>query len=227
MNLFCLATADDVLRRAAWTTRSGDFHRSLVRLVGCLVLFGLIYGAVMGTFRGLAGQSQWLVQIVYSAVKVPLLLLASFSISLPSFFVLSTLLGLRKDFGQSLRAVVATQAGLAVVLASLAPLTMLWYASSADYQSALLFNGLMFALASVAAQWLLRTYYRPLVARSPRHRWLLWGWLLVYAFVAIQMAWLLRPFIGAPTIEVQFLRPEAWDNAYVVVTRLVWRALGG
>jgi hypothetical protein len=181
----------------------------------------------MGSFRALAGQTQWPLQIVYSAVKVPLLLLATFLISLPSYFVLSTLLGLRRDFGQSLRAVVATQAGLAVILASLAPFTMLWYASSDDHRQALLFNGAMFAIASFSAQWLLRVYYRPLVARNPRHRWLLWGWLLVYAFIAVQMAWLLRPFIGAPDLDVQFLRPEAWDNAYVVVARLVWRALGG
>jgi len=140
--------------------------------------------------------------------------------------VLNTLFGLRRDFGQALRAVVATQAGMAVILASLAPLTMLWYTSSADYSRALLFNGAIFAVASFSAQWLLREYYRPLVARNRRHRWLLWGWMFVYAAVAIQMAWLLRPFIGAPGVEVRFLRREAWDNAYEVVLQLIVHALG-
>ncbi len=219
-----MTTADDVLRRAAWTTLPAS-RRGLAHLVGCLLLFSLFYGATMGTFRVLSGQPQWLLQIAYSALKVPLLLLATFAISLPSFFVLNTLLGLRRDFEQALRAVVATQAGLAVILASLAPLTMLWYASSAVYSQALLFNGAMFALASVSAQWLLRQYYRPLVARNRRHRWILWGWLVVYTLVAIQMAWLLRPFIGAPTMEVEFLRPEAWDNAYVKVLELIGRML--
>ncbi len=220
-----LTTADDVLRRAAWTTRPAS-RRGLAHLVGCLLLFSLFYGAAMGTFRVLSGQPQWLLQITYSALKVPLLLLATFAISLPSFFVLNTLLGLRRDFGQALRAVVATQAGLAVILASLAPFTMIWYASSAVYSQALLFNGAMFAVASISAQWLLRQYYRPLVARNRRHRWILWGWLVVYTLVAIQMAWLLRPFIGAPTMEVSFLRPEAWDNAYVKVLELIGRMFG-
>jgi hypothetical protein len=37
------------------------------------------------------------VQLVYSCVKVPVLLLVSFAISLPSYFVLNSLCGLRKD----------------------------------------------------------------------------------------------------------------------------------
>ena len=59
-----------------------------------------------------------------------------------------------------------------------------------------------------------------------RHRWILWGWLAVYTLVAIQMAWLLRPFVVARTTSVVFLRPEAWDNAYVFVLRLIGRAIG-
>jgi hypothetical protein len=220
-----LTTADDVLRRAVVTTLPTGRH-GLLRLFGCLLAFALLYGATMGTFRGLTGQSQWLLQIAYSAVKVPLLLLATFAISLPSFFVLNTLFGLRRDFAQALRAVIATQAGLAVILASFAPFTVLWYASSAVYSEALLFNGAMFAAASFSAQWLLRQYYRPLIARNRRHRWILWGWLCVYTLVAIQMAWLLRPFIGAPNMEVAFLRPEAWDNAYVRVLQLIAREIG-
>ena len=63
--------------------------------------------------------------------------------------MLNTLFGLRRDFPQALRALIAAQAGLAIVLASLAPFTLLWYASSADYYAALRFNGLMFAVASL------------------------------------------------------------------------------
>ena len=217
--------ADDVLRRAEWTTRAGNSARALMRLLTCLVCFSLCYGAVMGSYRGLAGQPQWQWQIFYSGVKVPMLLSISFCLSLPSFFVFSTLLGLRRDFAQAVRSLVASQTGLAIALTAMAPLTLLWYASSDDYRGALLFNGVVFAAASLAAQFLLRSYYRPLVARNPRHRILLVCWGAVYVLVAIQLAWLLRPYIGSQGNEVQFLRPEAWDNAYVVVLRLIWRAL--
>ena len=83
------------------------------------------------------------------------------------------------------------------------------------------FNLLMCAVASVGAQGLLRDYYRPLIRRNRRHRWMLWTWLVIYAFVGVQMAWILRPFVGDPNMEVQFFRPEAWGNAYVVVADLI------
>jgi hypothetical protein len=220
-----IASADDVLRQAPWVSRQFDSGKAIPRLIGSLLLFGLVYGAVMGSFRALVAQPQWFTQICYSSVKVPLLLMATFVISLPSFYVLNSLLGLRQDFGSALRALVAAQAGLAIVLCSFAPLTLVWYATSAEYDQALLFNGAMFAVASFAAQWLVRGYYRPLVAQNRRHGQLLWCWLLVYTAVAIQMAWVLRPFIGSPDRPVQFLRENAWDNAYEYVAQLVWQAL--
>ena len=220
-----LLRADDVLRRRRWTTRSDQPWMAIGWLVAYIMLFGAIYGGVMGTFGALAGQERWLLQVAYSAMKVPLLLLATFLVSLPSFFVFNTLLGLRRHFLQAVRSLVAAQAGLAIVLASIAPFTVLWYVSSDDYSEAVLFNALMFATASLTAQWLLRGYYRPLVAGSAKHRWLLWTWIFVYAFIGIQMGWIMRPFVGSPGEDVQFFREDAWDNAYVRVARLIWAAV--
>ena len=65
-----------------------------------VLVCGLTYGAVMGSFGGRPAQA------AISAVKVPLLLAATTALSLPSFFVLNTLLGVRRDFGVVLRALV-------------------------------------------------------------------------------------------------------------------------
>jgi di/tricarboxylate transporter len=83
----------------------------------------------------------------------------------------------------------------------------------------------MFAVASFAGQGLLRRHYRPLIERSPKHRWMLWTWLVLYVFVGIQMAWIFRPFVGAPDAPIQFFRPENWGNAYVVVAQLIYNAV--
>ena len=181
----------------------------------------MIYGAAMGSFGGVTGDRVW--QVVISAVKVPLLLLVTFAISLPSFFVVNTILGVRSDFPSVLRPLASSQAGLTIVLAALAPYTLLWYASFGNYTWALLFNGLMFAVATFAAQFLLRRWYRPLIARNTRHRWLLRIWLILYSFVAIQLAWVLRPFVGSPDMPVQFFREESWGNAYVFLARMIWQ----
>ena len=218
-----LRRADDVLRRHSWVTRAeGTSIASLAALIG---VFGVLYGAVMGSYGATLGPE--VLQMLYSALKVPLLLLATFSLSLPSFFVANSLLGLRKDFGESIRALLATQAGLAIILASLSPLTLFWYASVGRYPAAVAFNAVMFGIASVSAQWILRGYYRTLIRRDTRHRWMMWVWIVVYTFIGIQMGWLLRPFIGDPASPVQFFRAESWGNAYVIVFKLFWRLLSG
>ena len=212
--------ANRLLRGESLEAPSGKELRALASIV---LLCGVGYGMVMRTFGGVSGQRLW--QVFYSGAKVPLLLLVTFFISLPSFFVLNTLLGVREDFPRALAALAATQAGLTVILLSLAPYTALWYASSANYPAAILFNGAMFAVASLAAQGLLRHHYKPLIARNPRHRLLLRIWLLLYVFVGVQMGWVLRPFVGQPEMPVQFFRREAWGNAYVEVLRMIGEVL--
>jgi len=199
--------------------------RAVTELALVVVVFGLAYGAVMGTYAGPSGPR--VTQMLFSAMKVPLLLLVTFAISLPSFFVLNTLLGVRDDFAAAVRALVATQAALTIVLASLAPITGLWYLSVAGYRHAILFNAAMFAVASFAAQFLLRRLYRPLIERNAKHRTLLRAWLVVFAFVGVQMGWVLRPFIGDPSKPTRFFREGAWGNAYVEVAKMVWIVLGG
>jgi hypothetical protein len=184
-----------------------------------LILGGMLYGGVMGSY-GFEKEVRPK-QMAFSAIKTPLLLLATFVISLPSFFVLNTLFGVRHDFGRVLKALATSQASSTLVLASLAPYTAFWYASFKDYTDAILFNGLVFGVASLAGQAVLRKAYRPLISSNARHHLLLWIWLAIYSFVGIQMGWSLRPFIGSPGTAVEFLRESDGDNVYVVLFNLL------
>ncbi len=219
--------ADSVLRGESSRIGVGPTARMPVPFVlaALIVCFGMLYGGVMGTYGGI--DDLRILQVVYSAVKVPFLLMATFALSLPSFFVVNTLLGLRSDFGRVVRALMATQAGLTVILSALAPFTAFWYVSGSEYQAAILFNGVMFALASFSAQWMLRRDYLPLIEKDPKHRWMLRVWIAIYVFVGIQMGWVLRPFIGDPRIPVQFFRENSWSNAYEIVIQMIWDVFRG
>jgi hypothetical protein len=226
--------ADDVLRNRGWAASPGLSAGVALRLALYMILAGAGYGLFMGTYAAVVGDRAWSLQswqAAYSALKVPLLVAATFAISLPSFAVINMLAGLGDDLADVVRALFATQAALALILFSLAPFTGLCYASlgdaAADYTRAVSFNGLMFAAASLSAQVLLRRYFRTLIARNRRHRWMFWLWIAIYAFVGIQMAWVLRPFIGSPDAPVTFFREGAWSNAYVAVLRIVWSAVSG
>jgi len=197
-----------------------------------LVLGGGLYGIAMGSFALVAGYrtlgEQW-PQMLCSAVKVPLLLLLATLIGLPSFFVFNTLAGLREDFSVVVAALVRSQAAMALVLLALAPLTLFVYASlppnTDEYGFAVMFNAVVFAVASIAVQIHISQSYIPLIKKNPRHRIMKRGWLFIYAFVGIQLGWNLRPFIGSPTMPFSFLREGGWENAYVHVGRMAWEVV--
>jgi hypothetical protein len=191
-------------------------------IAGFVVLYGALSGGVIGSFSLRAEQ------VAYSALKVPILIAFSTALCAPSFYALNAVLGLRDDFSAALRGVLSTQATVAVVLASLAPIVGLAYVSGASYRGAVLVDGAAFLAASIAGQVALARHYRPLIARDPRHRRARSLWLVLYWFVTIQLAWVLRPFIGAPSMEPSFLREQAWSNAYVEITRaFLGRSFGG
>jgi len=215
-----VSAIDDLLRaRGRFAPDASDLPTPGTQAV--IVAAGLLYGAVMGSY-GLRAP-----QILYSALKVPLLLGVSALVCLPNLLAVNTVLGLRDDFRAVLRALVLSQGTVCLSLAALAPITAVAYLSLADYNSAVVFNGAMFLLAALAGQISLGRQYRPLIAANPRHRLGRNAWLALYVFVAIQMAWVLRPFVGNPELPSRFFREGAWGNAYVEVAALVWRALGG
>jgi hypothetical protein len=52
-------------------------------------------------------------------------------------------------------------------------------------------------------------------------------WLFTCSFIAVQMAWVLRPFIGSPSMTPQFFRQEAWSNAYIALARIIVNLFAG
>jgi len=213
------ASVDRLLRGEGRSSPGGE--AAVAAALAAIVAGGFLYGAVMGSYGIRPLQS------LYSGLKVPLLLAVSTALCLPSFYVLYSLLGLRRDFAEALGGILAGQAALAVVLAALAPITAFVYVSKVEYAASVAFNGVQFLAASLAGQMALDRRFRPLIRRNRRHRIGRAAWLILYVFVAIQMAWVLRPFIGSPDLPTGFFRPGAWSNAYVEVLGIVLRALGG
>ena len=189
-------------------------HLCVIGATGCV-----LYGFVMG------GHSLRPLQAFYSCFKLPLLLAASTAICLPSFFVLNTLLGLRDDFSAACRGVFAAQATIGVALVSLTPVLLVVYLGTPAYRLCQVLNGVLLLVATAAGQVTLARHYRALIRRNPLHRVPYFGWLALYVFVAIQMAWVLRPFVGNPRLPVGFLRPDPWNNAYLEIGKIVGRVL--
>jgi hypothetical protein len=179
-----------------------------------IVLCGAAYGAVMSSYNGIAGE-RWLM-VLYGALKVPMLFMATMLIAIPCFYVLNLLAGAGADFRRVWQGLIDYQLSIAVQLFALIPVTAFFNVIYADYRLAQAWSTLLFAFASWNARRSLNACYAPLIARSPAHRHLRRFWFLLYAFVGIQMGWDLRPFVGHPEMPVQFFR-EGIGNAYVNV----------
>ena len=215
-----IAAVDDLLRGEGMHAASHE--RLPWGALGLLVLVpALLYGCVMGSYGDRA------LQAAYSACKMPLLIVGATLVCLPSFYVINVLLELRDDWNAACRGILAAQATMTVTLAALAPLTLLLYASSDHYELCLVGNGVAFAIGTAAGQVTMARHYRPLIARDGRHRRARAAWIVLYVFVAIQMAWVLRPFLGATGLATTFLREDAWTNAYVAVAAVVVRLFTG
>jgi len=189
--------------------------RALVAIGACgSALVGLALGASSGSAA----------MAVFAAIKVPLLLVVTSLLCLPSFYVLNAVLGLRDDFAAAMRGLLAAQATLGLTLGALAPLVVFCSISVPNPYLLTLLDAILFAVATWAAQQVLARHYHPLVQRNPRHRIALASWLVLYAFAGMQAAWVLRPFRGTEGFAVQFLRPEALEqNAYLVLIDHVMR----
>ena len=217
--------ADDVLRRGSNPAAVPQRRRasSLGNSSFLIVAFGIFYGGMMGTYGGFTGARIW--QVVYSGVKVPLLLTASFVLSLPSFFVSEHLARVTRRL-RSCHCVSSDHAG------------------GSDRDPGLIgtADGVLVCLGlrvstSNPLQWpdVRRGQHGRPGAAPPRVSSLdrtspgppldAADVDLIYVFVGIQMGWVLRPFIGDPRAPVQFFREDSWSNAYVVVLEMVWRVV--
>jgi len=193
--------------------------RSLARSLARLVAGGALYGAALGSWHGprLA---------LYTALKLPLLLIATALATAAFQTLIGRALGLRLGAGGALRLSLRGYATTALLLGSLAPVALLFVASTprpdADGRTA---HNLLYLthVALVAACGLagLATLCRELGAAAPSRRaarLALVTWVAASALVGGELAWALRPFVGSVYEPVAFLRADALDgNVYEFV----------
>ena len=187
--------------------------------IALVVLGGAFTGALMGSYALWNGGG--VLFALWGALKVPLLLGLSGALCFPVLRVLSFLLGIGEQFQTATRALIGVSATFACVLAAMSPLTLLVYASGVSYRGALEWSIGVWIFAALVAGMRARTALAPQLKREKRLRVLgAWGFTL-WAFVAVQAGWSLRPFIGRPDAPPQFLRHDALSNVYVGLWKLM------
>ena len=196
-----LSLVDALLRdRSAVLDRieSGEDLGALARAFAVtIVVAGGVTGATLGFHRG--G-----IQIVYAAVKLPLVLLLTAGICTPAFTALGRVVEGRARLRRDAAVVLATLATRSLLTAATAPHILLAM-SVAGYHALTL---LAVACCGVGGLAGLGFFLRALGRRPPSGRGLVALTLLsVFAVVGCQMTWSLRPYLVRPRApEVPFVR---------------------
>jgi len=205
---------------APWLEESSVRWAAVCLLV---VLLGSgLYGFTVGLWRAP-------VQALYTGVKFPLLIFLTCAGNALLNGILAQLFGSGLGFRQTSLAILMSFALTSIVLAalSLVSLFVLYNTPPLDSKETLLGHSVVLlthvffiAGAGVIAN---QRLYRLLEKVSPRRmvaRRVLAGWLGGNFLLGSQLAWVLRPFIGSPSLPIEFLRPDPLrGNFYEAVGR--------
>ncbi len=176
-------------------TRVGEKIRAM--LISS-ILFLALYGAVMGSTHSL-----W--QTLSSAVKLPVLFLATLIVCSPTLYFFNVLFGSNQSLTQNVALILTAITVTAVLLLSFAPIVVFFLLTTSNYQFFKLMNVIIFTICGIVGVIFLSQGMRIVGSASDdgtaARRWVMWLWVIVYAFVGSQMAWTLRPFIGAPSMK--------------------------
>lgn len=186
------------------------------------IAFLALYGAVMGSTHSL-----W--QAISSAVKLPVLFLATLIVCSPTLYFFNVLFGSDQSLTQNTALILTAITVTAVLLLSFAPITMFFLLTTSHYQFFKLLNVSVFTIAGVMGVVFLGQGMRVVSSSGGEgagaRRTVLYLWILVYAFVGSQMAWTLRPFIGAPSMGFELFR-QLGGNFYTNIFASIGEILG-
>jgi len=178
----------------------------------------LLYGALLGVTHGLG-------QTVSSALKLPLLFLATLLICAPVLYLINALFGANQSLAQSLALVLMAITVTALLLLSFMPVTIFFITVTDHYQFFKLLNVCLFLIAGSGGALFLKQGMAAAGQPEQVARLIFYLWLAVYIFVGCQMAWTLRPFFGYPGAPFELVR-QLGGNFYSDVFRSVSEILG-
>lgn len=181
------------------------------------ILGAAIYGSTIGLWRGP-------IQAFYVSIKFPLLIIVTtFFNSLLNWFI-SLMIGANFSFIKTLKYQFISYAIASILLLSLTPVSLFFLYNAPPLSGAALMGNsiitllhvLFIAIAGTIANIKLFKLLKTHLNNQALAKSLLIAWLVGNMILGCQMSWILRPFIGSPNLEVQFLRPKPLDGNFYI-----------
>jgi len=202
--------------------RGKDLTDKVQAMLVSSIAFLALYGAVMGSTHSL-----W--QALSSAVKLPVLFLATLIVCAPTLYFFNLIFGSHQSLSQNIALMLTAITVTAVVLLSFAPIVLFFLLTSSNYQFFKLLNVGVFSVAGLIGVLFLAQSMRVVAATGTEgvgaRLMVVRLWILVYAFVGSQVAWTLRPFVGAPSMQFELFR-QLGGNFYTNIFASIGEVFG-
>lgn len=178
-----------------------------------LVGLSALYGAAAGAYASPA-------QAASAAIKLPLLFLGTLAICFPGFFVIQVLVGSRLRLAQVLALVLGALSLSVILLAAVVPITLFFLFTGANYYFLTLLHVLIVLGAGLLGMAVLHDGLAFACEKRgvypKKAMTIMKVWAVLFAFVGIQMAWNLQPFVGDRGQPFQLFRHNE-GNFYTAV----------
>lgn len=174
------------------TEQEGAFTRVLNQLL-LLCVYSFLYGVVMGSYHSVP-------QAIASALKVPVLFVLALIICFPAFFIIQTILGSKLKLLPMISIILSGFALTTAIMVSFSPIVIIFLLTGSNYYFLQLLHIAIFAVSGVFGMKAVLDALK--FSCEKRNIYPQTGvvvfrfWLVILAFVGIQMAWNLRPFLG-------------------------------
>ena len=165
--------------------------------------FAFLYGLVMGSYHSF-------LQSVVTGLKVIILFISTVIICFPSFFIIQQVLGSKMSFRQMIVIVLSGVMLTATIALSFAPIVVVFQVTGGNYHFLQLLHVSIFVFAGIFGMRLMvdalkyacetKSIYPQIGVTVFRI------WIIILAFVGIQLAWNLRPFLCEKQEEFKFFR---------------------
>jgi hypothetical protein len=178
-------------------------NRLILTQILIICLFAFLYGLVMGSYHSL-------VQSLVAGLKVVILFLSTVVLCFPSFFIIQQVLGSKMNFRQMAMIVLSGVVLTATIALSFAPIVIVFQVTGGNYHFLQLLHVAIFIFAGIFGMKLMVDALK--YACDQKNIYPQIGvtvfriWVIILAFVGIQLAWNLRPFLCEKNEEFKWFR---------------------
>lgn len=195
----------------------GNAKKYLSKQVLLILLFSFLYGLIMGSFNGFT-------QSLVTSIKMPVLIFLSLFICFPAFYVIQFMLGSKMSLIHMTNMILSGFVVFTTIALSFSPIVLFFMITSNNYAFLKLLHVAVFIFSGIFG---MRTIINGLrYSCEKTNLYPKMGinvfkfWIVIFAFVSMQLAWNLRPFVGSKNLPFELFR-EKEGNFYLAVIQSV------